>query len=403
MGILDRRSDVPPHGSIGLRDRSFLLLLAASFGAFSGYALLLPVVPLWAVAGGAGESGAGATTGVLMLATVVAQLAMPWLLVRAGHRATLGLGAVLLGAPAPAYAVSSALGMLLGVSALRGIGFGLVTVSGSALVAELLPASQRARGAGMYGLAVGLPTLVSFPGGVWAARNVGYAPMFWLAGALPVLGALAVLGMSAPAGGRGHPPVGPPGGSASVRSRLAVLASPWTVMVTAALSAGGLLTFLPLAVAGTRGAGPAALAAFSAAMIGFRWLAGVLGDRLGSGGMAGPGVAAVAGGMACLAVAAQSRGALVAAAAITGGFLSGAGFGLVQNDSLVMMFNRVGRHGYATASAAWNIAYDAGTGLGAVALGAVAAGLGFSLAFAAAAALLVLCLPVAAVTGWRSR
>ena len=47
-----------------------LILLTVSV-AFAGFALLLPVSPLWASQGGANEFGAGLATTVLMATTVL--------------------------------------------------------------------------------------------------------------------------------------------------------------------------------------------------------------------------------------------------------------------------------------------------------------------------------------------
>ena len=111
-----------------MHSRSLRFLLIATVGGFSGYALLLPVVPMWAVAGGAGETAAGATNAVFMLVTVLTQLAMPWVLQRVDIRGLFAAGTVLIGAPTPLFAISPELWTLLGVSAMRGIGFGLLTV-----------------------------------------------------------------------------------------------------------------------------------------------------------------------------------------------------------------------------------------------------------------------------------
>src|SRR5918997_772049 len=84
----------------GIAGGPFRFMLGATVLCFSGYALLLPVVPLWAERGGSGALGSGATTAMLMATTVATQLAVPWLLVRIGHRWVLAAGSVLLGAPA---------------------------------------------------------------------------------------------------------------------------------------------------------------------------------------------------------------------------------------------------------------------------------------------------------------
>ena len=66
---------VRPEGSGRLLSRPLVLLLALSFGSLTSLYLLLPVVPLYVAAGGGGDVGAGAATGVMMLSTVLAELA----------------------------------------------------------------------------------------------------------------------------------------------------------------------------------------------------------------------------------------------------------------------------------------------------------------------------------------
>ncbi|MQA87667.1 MAG: MFS transporter [Streptosporangiales bacterium] len=400
-----RSHDIDLGGGAGLRGRDFVLLLAAMFAAFASFAPLLSVVPLWAVAGGAGEAGAGATTGVFMLVTVLTQVGMPWLARRVSYRAALGAGAVLLGVPALLYPASAEFLPVIVVSALRGVGFGLLTVAGSTLVARLVPPSQRGRGVSLYGLAVGLPNLVFLPGGVWAAQHLGYLPVFVAAGVLPLLALLAALAMN---GDRGSRNPGDPAPTEAVRpdtprrghgsGRLLLrLAAPWTILVSATLAGGALVTFLPLALAraGT-GVAPAALFAFSLAMIAARGGAGVISDRTGSAWLLAPALGAGGLGMAGLAFAvAVERPGLVAVAAVVAASLYGFGFGALQNGTLVVMFGRVGPSGYGTASAAWNVAFDAGTGLGAVAFGLLVESWGYAPGFAVAATLVAACVPVA--------
>lgn len=365
----------------GISGVPFRLMLGATVLAFSGYALLLPVVPLWAVHGGAGALGAGATTGVLMLVTVVTQLAVPWLLVRIGHRWVLGLGVVLLGAPAPLLALSADLAPILAVSAVRGIGFGLVTVVGSALVAELVPSAQHGRAAGRYGLAVGLPQLGLLAAGVAVVDELGFTIVFVAAGAAPLLGALLVPAIRVPRGERtsGRASAGPLVSPA--RSAFA----PLLAMLCCAIAQGGLITFLPLVVPGAGLLVVLALLVTAMGALVGRLAAGHLVDRHGWGGrLLRPGLLLAAAGMAVEAGAVVLGGG---ALLVVGAGVVGVGFGLVQNDALTALFTSFGSARYGTASAAWNIAYDAGTGLGALGLGAVAEPLGYGAAFAMAAAL----------------
>ena len=361
-----------------------LVLLVTTLG-FSGYALLLPVVPLWVAQ--AGEFAAGATTGVLMATTILTQLAVPRLLARTGYRTVLGAGLVLLGAPAPLLALSTDLAPVLAASAVRGVGFGLLTVTGSALVAELVPPAEHGRAAARYGVAVGLPQLVLLPGSVAVVDLAGFTGVFVAAGAGPLLGALVVPALRLPA--RPAAPSRSPSGSASESVRPSV--APVAAMLTCSLAQGGLITFLPLAVPGAALLVAAALFVSAAGMLAGRAVAGRLVDRHGLGGrLLLPGVLLVAVGMALEVVALGGAAPLV----VVGAAIVGVGFGLVQNDALTTLFAAAGSERYGAASAAWNIAYDAGTGAGALGLGAVADPLGFRAAFGLSALLLVAAAPL---------
>jgi predicted MFS family arabinose efflux permease len=355
-------------------------MLGATVLCFSGYALLLPVVPLWAERGGSGALGSGATTAVLMATTVATQLAVPWLLVRIGHRWVLAAGSVLLGAPAPFLAVSPDLAPVLAISALRGVGFGLATVAGSALVAELVPREQHGRAAGRYGLAVGLPQLVLLAAGVALVEWVGFTAVFVAAGVGPVLGALLVPAIrvsSAPVTAVARPRPRPGARSAFV---------PVLAMLTCSIAQGGLITFLPLAVPDAGLLVPGALLATAAGALVGRLVAGELVDRRRWGGrLLVPGMLLTAAGLGAEVVAlGTAAGALVVLGAAAVGF----GFGMVKNDALIVLFGAFGSSGYGAASAIWNIAYDGGTGVGALGLGAVAEPFGYSAAFGTAAVLL---------------
>jgi predicted MFS family arabinose efflux permease len=75
--------------------------------------------------------------------------------------------------------------------------------------------------------------------------------------------------------------------------------------------------------------------------------------------------------------------------------LFGVGFGIAQSTSLTMMFDRVSSSGYGTASALWNLAYDAGYGMGAAGFGVLAVQTGYPVAFALTAMLILAVIPLA--------
>ena len=135
-----------------LRSPGIPHLLTVGAFCFAGLALLLPVSPAWAVAGGADEFGAGLVTAVLMAATVLAQLCVRTALRTIGWPRTLALGALLLGLPALLQSLSDHLVPILVTTALRGAGFGIVTVCGATAAAALAPRGRQGAAIGLYGL-----------------------------------------------------------------------------------------------------------------------------------------------------------------------------------------------------------------------------------------------------------
>lgn len=395
-------------------------MLVATVLAFGGYALLLPVVPVHAARGGAAPGPAGATTGVFMAATVAAQLTVPAVLRRVGPRVAMITGVLALGVPAVPLAFTTALPVLFVVAVVRGFGFGLVTVTGAALVADLAPPSRRGRAVGFYGLAVGVPQLALLSGGVWAYDVIGPVPVLVAGAALPAAAAVLCARLPSrsgpPPGGNGPdtaPDPGPEAGrGVSLALPVAVVTGPWTAMVVSAAAAGGVITLLPLwtpgvgsstGLAGGTATAAVALAVLTAGQLAGRGLAGELADRPGRRPRRAPvttlvGLAGVTAGAVVVALGGAAAGALV----LVGAALVGAGFGAVQSDTLLALFDRAGPARSGAASTWWNTAYDAGTGLGAAVLAAVLGAAGAPAAFLVAALAALLAAPVALVLGRRA-
>lgn len=95
-----------------------------------------------------------------MLFAVLMQPVVPGLIQRWGWGTVMAAGVVLLGLPSLAHLLSDALLPTLALSAVRGLGFGILTVTGSVAIAELVPPERRGRAIGAYGLAIAEPQLV---------------------------------------------------------------------------------------------------------------------------------------------------------------------------------------------------------------------------------------------------
>src|ERR1700751_5115715 len=125
------------------------LTFVAEFSSPTSFFLLLSVLPMLAAAAGASSSGAGLITGSLLLGTVAAEAAAAPGIRRFGYRTMLGAGAALLGAPALALLSREPQAVMMSVSFVRGLGFGLCGVTTGALAATLLPPERRGEGLGL--------------------------------------------------------------------------------------------------------------------------------------------------------------------------------------------------------------------------------------------------------------
>ncbi|MFF0239269.1 MFS transporter [Rhodococcus pyridinivorans] len=354
--------------------RGLIPAWSTSAAAFGGFSLLLPVVP-WAIAeAGGSDMLAGSVTAVFMFTTVFTQLAMPRLLRAFGHRATLVAGCLFLGPPSLLFLVSMAPAAVLGISALRGIGFGMITVAAAALVGELAPPRLLGRATGMLGIAIAASQTIGLPAGLAIAERFSTTPVFVLGAIISSAGLLAAIRL---------PRLTAKQSRTARRVPPVVLLFPLVAVGAGAIAYGGLTSLLRIAVAGLPVA--AALAVLSAASLIGRYAAGSVADRIGAGKSLPVGLGLAGLAMIPFALVADDRGGaiLLIVAAIAFGF----GFGVVQNEALLVAFSRAGAGNTGSASAAWNIGFDAGTGAGSFALGAVAAVAGYSAAFAAAAVL----------------
>ena len=354
-------------------------LLGSAALWFSGFALLVPVAPLWVIRGGSDDLGAGLVTTVMMACTVLAQLSMRRVLAGLGWRWTLVLGSGLLGLPALGHLASDGLWPVAALAALRGLGFGIVTVCGATAVAAFVEPARRGRAIGALGLASATPQFVLVRLAPWLAERAGFGLVFGLA----VLPALAIplawpiaraVGDSehAPADGRGR---------GTTAGLWRTLSGPIAALVAITASGGAILTFTPhiltspaLAFLG--------LLAFTGTAAASRWGAGGIADRFGPTAAIAPLLFTGALGLAVIGLRADSiddtPGRVLV---IVGLLLTGVAYGGLQNLTLAQAFNAAGEPARSSVSIAWNLSFDAGTGLGAFAVGAIATAASYSVAF----------------------
>jgi predicted MFS family arabinose efflux permease len=285
--------------------------------------------------------------------------------------------------------------MIAAVSVVRGFGFGLSGVVLTALTVMLLPPERRGEGLGLDGVVDSVPGVAALPSGVWLAGHCGYTVVIILTAATALV-PLALFrwlpGTADPRAARERAEAEPgPGLLTGLRHdgqlRLAL------IFATTTVAAGVVVAFLPLAAGASGTIAAAGLLAQALAATASRWWAGRRGDRHGHAGLLAPGLAIASLGMIAMIWLPSPL------AVITGMTLFGAGFGIVQNATLTLMIDRMPASGVGTASALWNLAYDAGYGAGPAVFGLFAGRTGYPVAFALTGLLMLAALPA----GWRER
>ena len=358
--------------------RPVVALILTALGAFLGFQLLLSVVPLYTDEAGGGSSGAGLATGAFMFSTVLTQIQMPRLLRWLGYGWVLATGLLFLGVPALFYAATGSIETILAVTLLRGVGFGIVTVVFVALIVKLVPASRTGEALGLLGIAITVPNIFCNPLGLWLVDRFSFDVVFVTGGLSPLLGlaAIPVVRRSA-SSAQGFVESGTGIFTALARTPLLHI---FLLFTATTMAAGVVLTFLPLAAPGSGlFSAVGGLLIFGAATTVARWWAGRFGDRRDPHLLLAPGLIACALGMIGLPTGGVSL--------LIGAALFGTGYGILQNATLILTMKRVSKSEHAMGSTLWNVAFDAGTGLGAFIFGFIIPLTGFFWAFALSAGL----------------
>lgn len=388
------------------------LLAIYTITGFTGFFATMSALPAWVVTQGTSDTMAGFVTTVLLAATVSTQSLIPRMMARLGMPTTLAIGLVALGAPSLLFLVDGGYWWVLMICALRGIGFGSLTVLGAMLTARVVPVSRRGEAIGIYGLAIAVPNLVVVPGGV-ALVSAGHFWVVALLGAVPLLGLPAVRALAkaaaahadsaaAAAAGSGGTSdtvstgtgTGAESAAAARRSARRAALGPSFVLMVVTLTSGGFMTYLPI-IRPNGALATVSLLVWGAFAAFTRWRIGPAADRAGlrvllpgSSLVSIAGICAVAGGL-------MLDGTAGATVVVAGAAILGIGYGGTQNLTLVAAFNRARQRETATVSSVWNIGFDAGTALGSGLVGLMILVVTIPSAFALTSLLILASLPLA--------
>jgi MFS family permease len=356
---------------------SFAGLFAVTFCGLIAVGSVLPVLPRY-VRGPLDEGdvavgvviGAYAITG-LLLRPVAGRLADRW-----GRKPTVLLGCLLLVASGLLYLPSAGIAGLIAARLVVGVGEGSLYTAGSAWIVDMAPVARRGRVLGLYGLAVWGGLSVGPLAGQLILDAGGYDAVWIFAAAMPLLGAAIAGVIPDPFKPLSHAEPHPLIAPEAVRPGLAIaLASVGYATVAAFI-------VLMLEDRGV-GHGATVFAAFAAAIVVARLLAGNLPDRIGPAKVAIGAVLIEAAGLLAMAVAESLP------VALAGGVAMGAAFSLLNPSLMLIAVGKVSESARGAAMGTYTAFFDAGVGIGAPLAGLAAALSSYEGAFVLAAAVAV--------------
>ncbi|MDA8442956.1 MAG: MFS transporter [Peptococcaceae bacterium] len=345
--------------------RDFLLIDLTSFLVFASFYYLLSTLQLYVVNLGGSVATVGLVMGLFTLVAVSLRPVVGQMLDARGRRVMLLAGLVIILVSFMIYPLIHALWWVLLIRVIHGIGWAVVPVAASTLIADVVPAKRRGEAMGYYSNFMDVAMAIGPFIGVLLLQAGSFSTVFFGA-AITLVPALFTIG----AVHEKYQPM-PERPKSPLLSRPAIL--PGLVMMSASIGYGAVVSFLPT-LALHRGItghifGISDYAfyyiVYAITLLLTRGLWGRLSDRHGRKAAIIPGMLLLAAGTLILAFTNSLLLLLLV------GIVYAAGFGSAQPAIMAWTVDRAGHSGWGAAVSTFFIAFDGGLGLGAIIMGAV--------------------------------
>jgi len=174
--------------------RPFVLLWLSAFAFFLSFLLLLSALPIFARRSlGASDAAIGVITAAFAVTSLLLRPVAGWAADRYGRRPFMLAGALTFAVASVAYGWAGGAGGLVLVRLVHGAGMGLYPTAASAMVADLTPPDRRGEILGLYGASGSLALAVGPIVGIAVVDRFGFAPLFWIAGAVAAISTLLIV------------------------------------------------------------------------------------------------------------------------------------------------------------------------------------------------------------------
>ena len=342
--------------------KEFTLLWITNLLMAMGFYFLLPTLPKFAVASlGASTSQVGYIIGIYTLSAMAIRPLAGYALDSVGRKVVylwaLGIFALLM----LGYNWASSLIFLLLLRILHGFSWGITTVGGGTIIADILPPQRRGEGVGYFGLSMALAMAVGPGLGLWLMGEDQFGRLFTGATLLVCAGFFIANLVNYPTVPLAKRPLN---WNAFIENRVLPVS---LVTFFATLVYGGIVSFITIYSdeLGVKNAGIFFLV-YAIALGLVRPQAGRLVDRKGPGSVITAGFIVLICGFITFSMVKGVTGFLAAAA------IFGIGNGLAWPTLQTMVINMVEPNRRGVANSTYMSALDLGIGLGSILLGWVA-------------------------------
>lgn len=375
-------------GEFRLASRNFVAVCVATFLYFGSFYLLIPTLPQYVDFLGGTPGQIGLVMGAFSLAAVVVRPQLGRLADRHGRKRVMLFGAGFFTLLFPFYGLVDGVLPLYFLRAVHGIAHAAFLAASAAYIADLAPPARRGEVIGVYGTA-SVVAMALFPAwGIAVIQRTGDFTLLFTYSVLTAAAAFVAVALAGeiPAAG-GRPAVS----LLAVGRRPAVLV-PALALFAGATAYGTVVAFLPV-FAPQRGLADFGIffTVYAAATLASRVLAGRLSDRIGRRRVVLPFMALLAVGVFALPFLGSTL--LLVFIGLSFGF----GFGAFMPTLNALVVDKTPPPERGSALGFFTSFMDLGISAGAVLLGLVGEGWGFSAMFTAAGIILILGMTVFAI------
>ena len=349
--------------------RDFILISISSLLIFTGFQMLLPVLPIFSIELGGSDVLAGMVMGIFTVSAVIMRPIAGRLLDRKGRKGIFLIGLIVTVISVFAHNWVPTVFILLILRFIHGFGWGASSTASSTVASDVIPKSRLGEGMGFFGLTGTLGMAMGPAFGLWLLKDYDFSTVFYISAGIVLVSIIIALPIKYVKPEQALEP-----DKKGIIEKTALL--PAIVIFFITMNYGSILSFIAL-YANQKEVENIGLyfMVYAAALLVSRPYFGRLTDRKGPSFAVYPGIICVTLSVVLIYYANSLTAFLIA------GFIYGIGFGAIQPALLAMSVRNVSYSRRGAANATFYLGFDLGIGAGSVIWGIIAEYFGYQIIY----------------------